>query len=418
MIDKDRKIIVLHINTFDKGGGAEKFCMDFVINSGVENYLLVKDKTTNYDFVDFINKYSINNFLVIIDKILWKLHFRKLSICRLYIKFKKQYSFTEQLNCTYYNLKKHPFYRKANIIHLHNIHGNYFDLNSLIKIAKEKKIIWSLHDMWAFTGGEAFVLENENYKIGKGETPYNIYYPLSNPKIDKRNYNLKKKKKIYKKICENIYFITGSLWLTDCFKSSYVYNNKLNVQLIPEGINVKQFYNRRERSWDIPRILIVNVKNYYKGTEILQNIFLKTKSVFEIDVIGNDISINYNNYQVHYKSYVTSDDALCELFNRIDILIFPSLQDNCPLMVSCAMACGVCVLATETSGLINQLENGAGLLFKYNDENDLIEKIEYAARDLNNTRNIGIIAEERAKNIFNSELMYEEYKRLYKEVIS
>ena len=411
------KPVVLHINTFDKGGGAEKFCMDFVLNSGVEACMLVKEKKTDFEIVDNINKFNIINVLSFIDKVLWKIHIRKLSILKWFSKYKVSYSLTEKLNCTYYNLKRHPFYKKANIIHLHNIHGNYFDLKALKNIAKDKIIIWSLHDMWAITGGESFVLENENYKIGKGSTPYNIYYPLNNPKKDRRDYYLKLKKKLYRAISDKLVFVTGSPWLTDCLRTSFVFNDKLDVRLIREGISTDVFHNHRKRNWGTPRILIINIKNYYKGTEILQNVFSKTSADIDLYVIGKDLPINFNKQNVNQLDYVKTDEALCELFNNIDIMIFPSLQDNNPLMVCSAMSCGVCVIGTETSGIINQLDEGAGILFKYNDEKSLLEKIEFATNNLKTVRDIGSVAEQKAINLFDSSKMYNDYKNLYQELL-
>jgi glycosyltransferase involved in cell wall biosynthesis len=411
------KPVVLHINTFDQGGGAEKFCLDFVIRSGVEAYMLVKEKKTDYEFIDEINKFNLNNVFLFLDKVLWKLNIKKFSLLKWFREYKKSHSLTERLNFTYSNLRKHPFYKKANIIHLHNIHGNYFDLDALKKIAKEKIIIWSLHDMWAFTGGESFVLENENYKIGKGDTPYNIYYPLNNPNVDRRDYYLRKKKKLYASISNKIVFVTGSPWLTECLKSSWVFNDKLEVSLIRESINTDTFHNNRKRDWLTARILIVNVKNYYKGTEILQNVFTKTKTNFDIYVIGNDIPINFSNHRIYQLEYVKTDEGLSELFNNIDILIFPSLQDNNPLMVSCAMSCGVCVIGTETSGIINQLVEGAGILFKYKDEDSLLEKIEFAVNNLKAVRDIGLVAEQKARKLFDSSKMYNDYKNLYQELL-
>ena len=44
---------------------------------------------------------------------------------------------------------------QPDIIHLHNLHGYYLNVEVLFKYLKEEykgKIIWTLHDCWAFTG--------------------------------------------------------------------------------------------------------------------------------------------------------------------------------------------------------------------------------------------------------------------------
>jgi hypothetical protein len=47
---------------------------------------------------------------------------------------------------------------EPDVIHIHNIHGYYINIELLFDYLKtcEKKIIWTLHDCWAFTGHCAF----------------------------------------------------------------------------------------------------------------------------------------------------------------------------------------------------------------------------------------------------------------------
>ena len=48
-------------------------------------------------------------------------------------------------------LLQHPWYKKADIIHLHNKHGNFIRFSLLSRISQEKKLIWTMHDMWGIT---------------------------------------------------------------------------------------------------------------------------------------------------------------------------------------------------------------------------------------------------------------------------
>ena len=44
----------------------------------------------------------------------------------------------------------------ANVIQLHNLHGWYLNYELLPRMAARKPVIWTLHDMWAFTGHCAY----------------------------------------------------------------------------------------------------------------------------------------------------------------------------------------------------------------------------------------------------------------------
>ena len=49
-------------------------------------------------------------------------------------------------------LRKHVFFQQADILHLHNLHGGYFNLWSLPLLSALKPTVWTLHDMQALTG--------------------------------------------------------------------------------------------------------------------------------------------------------------------------------------------------------------------------------------------------------------------------
>ena len=57
-------------------------------------------------------------------------------------------------------------FKEADIIHCHNLHSNFFDLKTLQKMSLKKPVVWTLHDMWAFTGfaSDSVTLKNPNKK--------------------------------------------------------------------------------------------------------------------------------------------------------------------------------------------------------------------------------------------------------------
>ncbi|WP_198429582.1 glycosyltransferase [Thermosipho africanus] len=69
------------------------------------------------------------------------------------------------------------------IIHLHNIHGYYINIKILFDYLKEanKKVIWTLHDCWAFTGHCAYFeyVGCDKWKKGCFKCPQKLRYPTS-----------------------------------------------------------------------------------------------------------------------------------------------------------------------------------------------------------------------------------------------
>ena len=62
-------------------------------------------------------------------------------------------------------LKEAKEYR-PDIIHLHNLHGGYFQTNLLPRLAKIAPIVWTFHDMFPITGHCAHSFECEKWKTG------------------------------------------------------------------------------------------------------------------------------------------------------------------------------------------------------------------------------------------------------------
>lgn len=400
---------VLHINTFDAGGGAEDFAMDFLDhNPHARANLLVKKKLTNHPGVKEIPKSWEDGLFSLSDKVLWNLGIKKSTRQALFL--------NESMHHTFQKLKDHTWYREADIIQLHNIHGGFFDLEALPLIAAEKPMVWSMHDMWAFTGGEAYTFENENYKSGNAVTPYIMNYPLSSPWIDRRKAMLVKKKQIMEKIASRLFVVPGSTWLADCFKSSWVYHPNIHVQVIHESINTSLYQNLHKRNWSVPRILVVNTENPFKGAEIFPSLIPQLKQPFDLHVIGKAFPNAGMAKNLIFHPYLSAS-ALSSLYNEVDILIFPSKAENFSLTVVSAMSCGVCVAGAASGGIPEQLGDGNGLLFETGNASNAASVLNKALSNLEETRHIGQKASETVAVLYHTERMYRAYHLLYEKIM-
>ena len=126
------------------------------------------------------------------------------------------------------------------VIHLHNLHGYYINVPLLFDyiINNNKKVIWTLHDMWPFTGhsGTCDIHNCERWKSGCGNCPAYKGYPSSIKDASLRNYLWKKE--LFTKV-EDLTIVTPSKWLAGLVKQSFLKDNKIVV--IPNGIDIKQF---------------------------------------------------------------------------------------------------------------------------------------------------------------------------------
>ena len=71
-------------------------------------------------------------------------------------------------------------------------------------------------------------------------------------------------------------------------------------------------------------------------------------------------------------SYVADQNILAKYYSAADILLYPSIADNCPLVVLEAMACGLPVVSFETGGIPELVEHKVnGYIAEYKNPNDL-----------------------------------------------
>lgn len=399
---------ILHINTFSLHGGAEKIA--YLLYKNTDNsHLIVKYDSTNDDKILEFEQNTMDKAFKVLTKLKWRV--------KPYYSFKKIFSIDDQFNGTYNKLKKLEAYKSADIIHLHNIHGGYFDLSALRLIAREKKIVWTLHDMWSITGGEAYVFENENYKQGIGKTPYLNVPPLNSPLIDRRQHFIEFKKKLYKQIAKSIVFVPVSSWLEECLTSSYVWDTELKYRTIKNGIETTVYQNHEIRN-NANVILIFNNNNIFKGETGFKQVLEKIKVHFELIVVGNELVIE-NTYctGITHLPFIREKHKLAALFNQVNILLFPSKADNLPLLPMEAMSCGVCVIASNVGGIPEIIEHTRnGFLFNKISEledllNQLLEQPEKVAA-------VGNAAIAHIKNEFNIEHMFEKYNNLYDDIIN
>ena len=104
------------------------------------------------------------------------------------------------------------------IIHLHNLHGYYINIELLFDYLGRKKIpvVWTLHDCWAFTGHCAYFdkVGCKKWEIdGCSNCPQKRAYPTS-LLFDRSKRNFEEKKQLFSGL-DRMVIVTPSRWLAD-----------------------------------------------------------------------------------------------------------------------------------------------------------------------------------------------------------
>lgn len=274
-------------------------------------------------------------------------------------------------------------FKKADIIHCHNLHSNYFNLSTLEKISRVKPTIWTFHDMWPITSHCAHAFDEKVQNNGFFTCPA-LNIP---PAIAWHNekYLEKTKGEIYKN--SNFHIVTPSKWLADKVGQSVLKNKPPSV--IYNGIDTSVFKphdkQKCRQSLGLPsdkQIILVVAKggasNPWKGGNYAQNVigaFNDHPGAFFVDLGGNT---NHFISKVKMVSYIANRDTLSKYYSAADMLLYPSVADNCPLVVLEAMACGLPVVSFATGGIPELIEHKInGYIARYKDVDDLITGVEW-----------------------------------------
>ena len=282
------------------------------------------------------------------------------------------------------------------VIHLHNLHGYYINIEVLFDYLRtcRKRIIWTLHDCWAFTGHAAFceAANCERWITGCYDCPKKNDYPAS--LFDKSTENWKKKKNLMEGI-PNLTIVTPSEWLANLVRNSFL--AQYPVLVIHNGLNTSVF---KPTDSDVKERLGLQNKKIVLGVAALWE---KRKGLDDFISISKMLPTQYqvvlvglSRKQVRYlpKAIVgiertNSVNELVELYTAADVYVNPTYEDNYPTTNLEAIACGTPVITYNTGGS-GESASLYGAVVEKGQINKLVETITSFKCSLDTKRIIGI----------------------------
>ena len=243
------------------------------------------------------------------------------------------------------------------VIHLHNLHGYYINLEVLFGYLRvcDKKIIWTLHDCWAFTGHSAYcdAINCERWITGCHDCPNVKMYPASI--IDRSHDNWTKKKTLMNGI-PNLTVVTPSKWLAGFVKKSFL--AQYTVFVVHNGIDTSQFYPLESRIRDQleigGRFMLLGVSTSWDEMKGFSD-YLKLAEImgdkYQVVLVG----LTKQQKEKLPKNVIgiertDSVKELAQFYSTADLFLNLSYCENYPTVNLEAIACGTPVLTYNTGG--------------------------------------------------------------------
>ncbi|NTU78071.1 MAG: glycosyltransferase [Chloroflexales bacterium] len=274
---------------------------------------------------------------------------------------------------------------RPDVIHAHNLHGDYFDLSALAELSGQIPVVWTLHDTWAFAGHCGYFIDCERWRSGCGSCPDLRRPPAIS--ADRTAENWRRKREIYAR--SRIAVATPSRWLMGLVEQSIL--RPVEAQVIPYGV-ATDIYRPGDRAAAraalglpadafLAMLIAFNAttSNPYKDVTTIRRAVADARA----RPAGRPVHLIYvgrseeaSSGQDHYTGYISDPRRLALYYQAADVLLHAAAVDNYPCVIQEALACGTPVIATAVGGIPEQLRPGeTGLLVPRGDASGMAEAI-------------------------------------------
>ena len=315
---------------------------------------------------------------------------------------------------------------KPNVIHLHNLHSNFVNLNILLSYIAKKNIptVLTLHDCWFFTGKCFHFLPSNCDKWTEhcGACP-RLKMDVPSLFFDRTERVFRDKQSHFQNI-SNLTVVGCSKWMTELAKCSPIFKNKKITQIY-NGVDQTIFFQRSEyERMSIKDELGIKDKFVILG---MANKWLipENREVFKAVAQNKDWTIcliGCSDSQQKALSvlpnvltigFVSDRVTLSRYYAMADVFVNLTLVDTLPTVNMEALSCGTPVITYNSAGSPELVSNDAtGYIIEQFDIEGLVDKI----RRVYKNAICRDTCSKFAQSNYESNRQYGKYIQMYREV--
>jgi len=409
---------ILNINTSDIKGGAAKVAfriLEGIREQGVSAEMMVQQKSSDHYFVHGAGSNihrALNRLRIPLDNLPKLLHHgRQDTTFHLQWLPEKHIRKIQKIN--------------PDIVHLHWICRGFIKPETLSRL--NKPIVWTLHDMWPFTGGCHYAKGCRGYEKQCGLCPQ----LGSKRELDLSSWVHNRKSNAWRDV--DLTIVAPSDWLAGCARKSSLFKNT-DIRVIPNGIDLS-VYKSHDKKYarqllglsENAHLILFGAVNSANDKRKGFHLLLKALSqlacntyVKPVELVVFGASTPENPPQFKFKTRYTGslydDLSLSLLYSACDVFVAPSLEDNLPNTIMESMACGTPCAAFNIGGIPDMMTHKKnGYLARPYDIDDLAKGIHWIISDRPRWESLSFEAKNKVRKEYDLSLIAKRYINIYEE---
>lgn len=326
----------------------------------------------------------------------------------------------------------------ADLLHLHWVGRlDRTDTLSIEEIGRLRKpLVWTLHDMWAFSGAEHCCLAPpaEDRRYQEGYLKGNRRPGDSGPDLDR--WTWQRKRRCWRRPMQ---IVCPSRWLADCVSRSALMA-RWPVRVVPHPLDLEAFapapqeQARALLGWPADHRVILfgamgGMADPLKGADLLVaalhhlaggNQEAPVPPILLVVFGGSGAAPKADlPFPLRCSGHLHDDLSLRLHYAAADVMVVPSRLEAFGQTASEAQACGTPVVAFGTAGLADVVDDHvSGALAEPFDPDSLAAAIRWVLQDPERRRRLGEQARQRAERLWAPAVVAKQYAQLYRRVLA
>ncbi len=313
--------------------------------------------------------------------------------------------------------------RRPDIVHCHNLHGNYFDLRVLPELSAQVPVVLNLRDEWLLTGHCAYALGCERWRDGCGRCPDLEIYPAV-PR-DSTAYNWRRKRRIF--AASRLYISAPSRWLLD--RAIAALGGAAGFRLIANAIDLTTFrpadraaartaLGLPQEAW----VIVFSAHHTFKDLATVREALARLEveaPLMALCLGAHGAPERLGRVDLRFCGFIPRPEDVAAAIQAADVFVHAALGEAFGKGAAEAMACGVPVVATDVGGLSEVVRHGIdGLLVPAKDPGALATALTLLIDDAPLCKDLGTAGHLRAYQEFSIARQVDEFQDWYREVIT